>query len=75
MSERGGLAEVAAEGGCLTLPEPEADTLAAAIRRLLEDDHCYRDLASQCERRRYRDWGDYADDLGAWMGALARRVS
>lgn len=75
VSERGGLAEVAAEGGCLVLPEPGADTLTAAIRRLLEDDDCYRNLASQCERRRYRDWKDYVDDLGAWMDALARRVS
>lgn len=73
-SERGGLAEVAAEGGCLVLPEPAADPLAAAIRRLLEDDDCYRDLASQCERRRYREWSDYVDDLDAWMRALSLRT-
>jgi len=74
VSDRGGLAEVAAEGGCLVLPEPEADSLAAAVRRLLEDDDCYRDLASQCERRRYRDWSDYVDDLDAWMRTLSHRM-
>ena len=74
VSGRGGLREVAADGGCLVLPEPGADALAAAIHRLLEDDDCYVGLVAQCERRRYRDWNDYVDDLGAWFRTLSRRA-
>ena len=74
VSGRGGLAEVAADGGCLVVPEPGADALAAAMLRLLRDDDCYRDLSAQCARRQYRDWSDYVDDLFGWLGTLARRA-
>ena len=73
-SARGGLREVAAGGGCLILPEPEAEALGAAIFRLLEEDALYRSLVAQCERRHYRDWSDYVDDLGVWMRSLPRRA-
>ena len=71
-SARGALREVSAGGGCLVLPEPEADPLSAAILRLLEDEDCYRNLVAECEHRRYRNWSDYVDDLGAWLRSLPR---
>ena len=74
VSARGGLREVAADGGCLVLAEPEAEPLAAAIDRLLEDGDRYRALVAQCARRPYRDWRDYADDLGEWLRSLPRRA-
>lgn len=67
VSARGALGEVSAGGGCLVLPEPEADPLSAAILRLIEDEDCYRNLVAECERRRFRDWSDYVDDLRAWL--------
>ena len=74
VSERGGLVEAAADGGCLVLPDPGADAVSAGIRRLLRDDALYRDLVDQCRCRRYRDWGDYVDDLTGWMRSLPRRA-
>ena len=74
VSARGALREVAAGGGCLVLPAPEVEALGAAVLRLLEDDALYRSLVAQCERRRYRDWSDYVDDLGAWLRSLPRHA-
>lgn len=74
-SVRGALREVSAGGGCLVLPEPEADPLAAAMRRLLEDEDCYRSLVAECARRRYRDWSDYVDDLRGWLRSLSPRAA
>ena len=73
VSARGALREVSADGGCLVLSEPEADPLSAAVLRLLEDEDCYRSLVAECRCRRYRDWSDYVDDLGAWLRSLSRR--
>ena len=73
VSARGALREVSAGGGCLVLAKPEADPLSAAILRLLEDEDCYRNLVTECERRQYRNWSDYVDDLGAWLRSLSRR--
>ena len=75
VSARGALREVSAGGGCLVLSEPEADPLSAAILRLLEDEDCYRKLVAECEGRRYRNWSDYVDDLGAWLQTLSRRAA
>ena len=72
VSARGALPEVSAGGGCLVLPEPVADPLSAAILRLLEDEGCYRNLVAECERRSYRDWSDYVDDLRAWLRSFPR---
>lgn len=74
-SARGALREVAAGGGCLVLPEPESAPLSDAMLRLLEDDDCYRNLVAECERRSFRDWSDYVDDLGAWLRSLSRRAA
>ena len=73
VSARGALREVSADGGCLELSEPEAAPLSAAMLRLLEDEDCYRCLVAECGRRQFRNWSDYADDLGAWLRSLSRR--
>ena len=75
VSARGALAEVAADGGCLVLSEPEPAPLSDAILRLLEDEDCYRNLVAECRNRRYRDWCDYVDDLGLWLKTLPRRAA
>ena len=75
VSARGALREVSVGGGCLVLSEPEANPLSAAILRLLKDEDCYRNLVAECERRSFRDWSDYVDDLGAWLRSLPRRAA
>ncbi len=75
VSARGALREVSAGGGCLVLPEPEADPLSAAMLRLLEDEDCYLRLVAECARRRYRDWSDYADELRGWLRSLSLRAA
>ena len=75
VSARGALREVSAGGGCLVLAKPQAAPLSAAIQRLLENEDCYRDLVTECERRRYRNWSDYVDDLGAWLQSLPQEAA
>ena len=59
----GSTAEIAAEGGALTVdPRDDAD-LTAAMRRLLTDDAELASLRSQIQKRAGRSWQHYADEL------------
>lgn len=55
----GSMAEVAEEGGCLTIDVRDQAALAAALARLAEDAALRAGLRAEIARRRFRTWEDY----------------
>lgn len=55
----GSMAEVAEQGGCLTIDVRDEAALGAAQARLAEDGALRASLRSQIARRRFRTWEDY----------------
>lgn len=72
-SAHGALGEAARDGGVLTLDSVDADTLAAAMRRLLREPALTAKLSAQARARKFRSWSDYTHDLLAWMDTLPAR--
>ncbi len=72
-SARGALGEAARGGGVLTVESVETASLAAAMRRLLQNSSGLAALAQAARARTFRSWRDYACDLTAWMNSLRRR--
>ena len=70
---QGALGETARGGGCLALDDPGPEALAAGLRRLLTDSSALAALAAAARARPIRRWAQYAADLVAWQGGLARR--
>ncbi len=62
----GGLAEVAAGGGCLTIADTSAVAIAEGLRRMLSDEALRERLQAEAEKRLVRTWNDYAGDVKAW---------
>ncbi len=62
-TDYGSTAEIAAEGGALTVNPRDDDALLAAMRRLLTDDELVTELAAAARRRPERTWDDYAREL------------
>ena len=74
-SGHGALGEAArGGGGGVGLDQIDAASLAAAIRRLLENPNELAALAAAARARPFRSWSDYARDLTSWMDALPRRA-
>jgi glycosyltransferase involved in cell wall biosynthesis len=73
-SAHGALGEAARGGGCSTLDQVDAASLAAAIRALLKNPPALAELSAAARARPFRSWRDYATDLTAWMGTLPRRA-
>lgn len=71
-SARGALGESARGGGCLAIDRVDADSLAAAIARLLHAPAELAALTAQTRARRLRTWADYAADLRAFLQELPR---
>jgi len=69
----GALGETARGGGCLALDATGPDELAAGLRRLLTDPAALAALVAAARARPIRRWAEYAADLSAWQGGLARR--
>jgi glycosyltransferase involved in cell wall biosynthesis len=69
-SGQGALAEIAAGGGCLTVPEPTPEALAAACGRLIENPEELSALTQAAERRHFASPGDYAGRLVAFLESL-----
>jgi glycosyltransferase involved in cell wall biosynthesis len=67
----GSTAEIAEEGGAITVDPRDDASLTAAMRQLLTTDTEIDRLRAEIERRRERSWQDYADEL--W-DALVRPV-
>ncbi|MBI3886891.1 MAG: glycosyltransferase [Opitutae bacterium] len=70
---RGGGDKCGSLGGCVALDRVDAPSLAAAIRRLLENPAELAALAAAARARPFRTWRDYAADLTGWMSKLPRR--
>lgn len=66
----GATGEAAAGGGCLALESVDPASIAAAMRRLLEDPAHYDILRASAMARPVRTWVDYRRDLQAWVGTL-----
>jgi glycosyltransferase involved in cell wall biosynthesis len=73
-SARGALGESARGGGCVALESVDADSLAAAMRRLLLHPAEVVRLGAAARARKFRSWSDCARDLTSWMSGLRRRA-
>lgn len=62
-TDYGSTAEIAAEGGALTVDPRDDDALLDAMRRLLTDDSLIAELEEAARRRPVRTWDDYAREL------------
>ncbi|KZX22009.1 glycosyltransferase family 4 protein [Rathayibacter tanaceti] len=71
-SDRGSLAEIAADGGCLTVDPYDDDQLLAAMRELLDSDERLAELAAQARSRPKRTWNDYSAEL--WEALVPSRA-
>jgi glycosyltransferase involved in cell wall biosynthesis len=65
---QGVMAEIAAEGGCLTIDVTDVAAFADALSRLATDAELRADLSVQATRRTLKTWTEYASQL---MGTLA----
>jgi glycosyltransferase involved in cell wall biosynthesis len=54
------MAEIAADGGAITVDPRDDHAIADAMRRLLIDDELLRELEKQARGRPTRTWDDYA---------------
>ena len=59
----GAMAEVAAGGGCLSFDVRDPVALEDAIVAICEDRSLSERLRKEISRRRFRTWGDYAEDI------------
>lgn len=62
-SNGGVMAELAADGGCLTVDVRSVDALSKAVERLLCDSALLEDLSEQARSRPVRTWDEYARDF------------
>ena len=62
-TDYGSTAEIAAEGGALTVDPRDDDALVDAMRRLLTDDDLVAELEQAAGARPIRTWDDYAREL------------
>jgi glycosyltransferase involved in cell wall biosynthesis len=72
-SDRGGLAEVAAGGGCLLVDPESVEALAKGLRRLCRDLDTYTVLQEETRGRTFRSWAEYAADVCGFMQELSER--
>ncbi len=61
----GSMAEIAADGGALTVDPRDDHAIADAMRQLLTDDALLAELESQARDRPSRTWDDYARETWA----------
>ncbi len=59
----GSMAQIAADGGCVTVDPRDDAEIVAAMRRLLTDDELVVELRRQALARVPRSWDDYANQL------------
>lgn len=70
----GALGELAEGGGCLDIGGATAPEIAAALSRLLASPEELAGLEAEARTRRFKTWGDYADELQGWMATLRRQL-
>jgi glycosyltransferase involved in cell wall biosynthesis len=66
----GATGEAASGGGCLAIESVDPESIARAMRQLLEDTADYERLRTAAAARHVRTWDDYRRDLRAWIGSL-----
>lgn len=59
----GALGEIAESGGCERVDTRDTQSLAAAIRLLLEDENHYKKLYEEIRNRSFRSWSGYWDNV------------
>ncbi len=62
-ADTGVMAELAAEGGCLTVDVHSAEALSQGIERLLAEPSLGETLSEQARSRPVRSWEEYAEDF------------
>ncbi|WP_158045242.1 glycosyltransferase [Skermanella pratensis] len=67
-NETGVMAELAAEGGCLTVDVEDPDAFADAIARLCQDQSLRERLTREAVSRPVKNWDDYAREF---LGSLS----
>jgi glycosyltransferase involved in cell wall biosynthesis len=72
-SGRGALGEAARGGGCVALDSVDADSLASAISRLLQNPSDLATLTDAARARTFKSWDNYANELADWLPTLPRR--
>ena len=72
----GAIGEAAKGGGCLTLPQVDEASLAAAIEKLVGDPAYLERLAQEASMRtRQSDWARlYAQEVAGWAKSLRRKT-
>ncbi len=70
-SDGGVMAELAAEGGCLTVNVQSAEALSRAMERLATDRALYKGLCLETHARRLPTWQDYASEVGDALHGLS----
>ncbi len=70
----GALSEVAEQGGCLLIEDGEPDSIAAGIRRLLEDDTELDRLTREANERPHRGWDNHADEILGFIDELNTEI-
>ena len=73
-SAHGALGESARGGGGVALAVVDAASLAAALRRLLQDPAEVAALGAAARARKFRSWTECARDLSTWMRTLPHRA-
>lgn len=66
-TDYGSMAEIAADGGALTVDPRDDHAIADAMRRLLTDDALLAELESQARQRPPRTWDDYARESWSFL--------
>lgn len=66
-SDFGSMAELARDGGAVTVDPRDDHALADAMRLLLTDDERLEELRSAALARPGRDWDQYADEAWQWL--------
>ena len=58
------MAELAADGGCLTVNVRSVFALSSALERLATDEALYRRLCEEAQSRQLRGWAEFATEVG-----------
>jgi hypothetical protein len=68
------MAELAADGGCMTVDVEDTQALSASLERLVEDAGLRQRLSIEASRRRLKTWQGYVRDFYGILGRTPERV-
>ena len=74
-SNFGAMAEVAAEGGCVTVDPTNVAEIEAGLDQLATDGNQYEELLQQLESRQLRTWQEYASDIRGHLKGDTSQIS